>query len=125
MIQILNSSIPERIFLTADATKATSQKAKEMATAPYTSKTEGTTRESGSKIKCMASANFITRMERLLMKAIGKTMSSMDREEFTIWNLLTSTRTSTTRIFLNWAASGYTMMASSRTTQSMAKATSN
>lgn len=84
-----------------------------------TSKMEVIMMESGKMTKCMGLVNFITRMDLLLMKVTGKTISSMVKGEYTIWSLLIFHKSSTIRIFHSLEISGHIMMVSSRMIQSM------
>lgn len=62
-------------------TKDTNGTISEMVMAVCTLKREAITKENGKMIRCRDLVDSITRMERLLMKDIGKMMNSMGRAE--------------------------------------------
>ncbi len=81
--------------------KDTSTMMKRMGMEFFISKTEGTTKDSGSMIKCMDLGSFTTKMVQLLMRVIGKMINLMDKVEFTTHSLLLSNKSSITKTSLS------------------------
>jgi hypothetical protein len=91
----------------------------EMVMEVYTLNREDIIKENGKMIRCKDLGDSIIRMERLLMRDIGKMMNLMDRGEYIMLNQSISRSNLIIRIFLSWVTDGSIMKVSLKMIQSM------
>jgi hypothetical protein len=79
-------------------------------------------KENGKMIRCKDLVDSIIRMERLLMRDIGRMINLMGRGEYIMLSQSISRSNLIIRIFLSWVTDGSIMKASLKMIQSMERA---